>query len=101
MCYVILTGFICRKGCVIDGEAGTGKTTTANKLKSQQQSHQYNIWTPTHKSALLYNDAQTIYNLFNISQHNHTYLKSTVDKLKSDGVECIFIDEVMGSPQRY
>ena len=39
------------------GEAGTGKTTTANKIKTQLQSHQYKICTPTHKSALLYDDA--------------------------------------------
>ena len=76
------------------GEAGTGKTTTANKIKTQLQSHQYKICTPTHKLALLYDDAQTIYSLFNISQHNHTYLKSTVDKLKSAVVEYIFSDEV-------
>ena len=51
----------------ITGKAGTGKTTTANKLKSQLQPHQYKICTPTHKSSLLYEDAQTIYALLNIN----------------------------------
>ena len=51
---------------VIEGEAGTGKTTLANKLKSQLQPHQYRVATPTHKSSLLYDNAQTIYSLFNI-----------------------------------
>ena len=94
MWYVILTAGTNDKGVFITGEAGTGKTTTANKLKSQLQPHQYKICTPTHKSSLLYDDAQTIYSLFNINQHNHTYLKSAVDKLKNGGVEYIFIDEV-------
>ena len=35
--YVLLTGTTNNKGCFITGEAGTGKTTTANKLK-----HNYN-----------------------------------------------------------
>ena len=82
------------KGVFIEGEAGTGKTTLANKLKASLKPHQYKIATPTHKSSLLYDDAQTIYSLFNINQHNHTYLKSTADKLKAEGVEYIFIDEV-------
>ena len=82
------------KGVFIEGEAGTGKTTLANKLKASLKPHQYKIATPTHKSSLLYDDAQTIYSLFNINQHNHTYLKSTVDKLKAEGVEYIFIDEI-------
>ena len=92
--YVLLTGTTNNKGCFITGEAGTGKTTTANKLKAQLQPNQYKVCTPTHKSSLLYDDAQTVYSLFNINQHNHTYLKSSVDKLKSEGVEYIFIDEV-------
>ena len=90
----MLTGKTNDKGCFLTGEAGTGKTTTANKLKAQLQPHQYKVCTPTHKSSLLYDDAQTIYSLFNINQHNHTYLKSAVDKLKSEGVEYIFIDEI-------
>ena len=90
----MLTGTTNNKGCFITGEAGTGKTTTANKLKAQLQQNQYKVCTPTHKSSLLYDDAQTVYSLFNINQHNHTYLKSSVDKLKSEGVEYIFIDEV-------
>jgi nucleoside-triphosphatase THEP1 len=90
----MLTGHMNKKGTFTTGEAGTGKTTTANKLTAQLQPHQYKVCTPTHNSSLLYDDAQTIYSLFNINQHNHTYLKSTVDKLKSEGVEYIFIDEV-------
>ena len=31
--YVMLTGITCVKGCFIDGEAGTGKITTAIKNK--------------------------------------------------------------------
>jgi tRNA A37 threonylcarbamoyladenosine biosynthesis protein TsaE len=82
------------KGVFIEGEAGTGKTTLANKLKAQLQPNQYRVATPTHKSSLLYDNAQTIYSLFNINQHNHTYLKSTVDKLKAEGLEYVFIDEI-------
>ena len=82
------------KGVFIEGEAGTGKTTLANKLKAQLQPHLYRVATPTHKSSLLYDNAQTIYSLFNINQHNHTYLKSTVDKSKAEGLEYFFIDEI-------
>ncbi len=46
--------------CFITGEAGTWKTTIANKLNSQLQPHQYKIAKPTHKSSLLYDDAQAI-----------------------------------------
>ncbi len=79
MWYVILTAGTNDKSCFITGEAGTGKTTTENKLKSKLQQNQYKICTPTHKSSLLYDDAKTIYSLFNINQHNHAYLKSAVD----------------------
>ncbi len=49
--------------------------------------------TPTHKSALIAN-ATTVLNLFNINPIDYTYLKSTVENLKKEGVEWIFIDEV-------
>jgi hypothetical protein len=45
MWYVIATAGTNDKGCFITGEARTGKTTTANKLKSQLQPHQYKICT--------------------------------------------------------
>jgi nucleoside-triphosphatase THEP1 len=83
MWYVILTAGTNDKGTFITGEAGTGKTTTANKLKSQLRSRQYKICTPTHKSSLLYDDAQTIYSIFIINQHSRTYLRSAVDKPKT------------------
>ncbi len=82
MWYVILTAGTNDEGTIITGEAGSGKTTTTNKLKSQLQPHRYEKFTLTHKSSLLYDDAQTIYSLFNINQHNHTHVKSAVDKLK-------------------
>ena len=80
MVCVILTGITCCKGVYITGEAGTGKTITANKIKSQLQPHQYKICSATHKAALLYENAQTIYSFFEINQHYHTYLKSAVVK---------------------
>ena len=76
------------------GEAETGKTTMTIKIKALLQPHQYKICTPTHKSSLLYDDSQTVYSLFNINQHKHTYLKRAVDKLKNEGVEYTLIDEV-------
>ena len=53
----------------------------------------YAVCAPTHKAALLIG-AVTVYNLFNIDTHTHTYLKSTVEKLKNSGIEYIFIDEI-------
>ena len=48
---------------------------------------------PTHNASLIIG-AVTVYNLFNIDQHTHTYIKLTVEKLKDSGVEWIFIDEI-------
>jgi adenylylsulfate kinase-like enzyme len=45
MWFVIFTAGTNIKGVFITGEAGTGKTTTANELKSQLQPHQYKIST--------------------------------------------------------
>ncbi len=42
------------------------------------------MYTPTHKSALIANSI-TIFNLFNISPVDYTYIKTTVDKLKRRG----------------
>jgi hypothetical protein len=39
-------------------------------------------------------NGDTIYSLFDINTHIHTYLKSAVDKLKSSGVQNIFIDDI-------
>ena len=54
--------------------------------------YSFKLCTPTHKSALLAN-ANTIYNLFNINPVDYTYIKTTVDKLKNEGIKWIFIDE--------
>ena len=81
------------KGVFITGNAGTGKTYLTNQLKEQLQSNQYRVCTPTHKSSLLVN-GETIFSLFNINPHDFTYLKSKVEKMKAEGVEYIFIDEV-------
>ena len=82
-----------KKGCFMTGMGGTGKSYTINQLKAQLQPHEYRVCTPTLKSALVI-DGPTIYSLFNINPHDHTYVKSTVDKMKKDGVEWIFIDEI-------
>jgi hypothetical protein len=86
------------KGCFITGEPGTGKTYMCKKLQQEilnsiESGNSFKVCTPTHKSALIAN-ATTIYNLFNINPVDYTYIKTTVDKLKEDGVKWIFIDEV-------
>jgi energy-coupling factor transporter ATP-binding protein EcfA2 len=81
------------KGCFITGMPGTGKSTKTNELKLNLKPENYIVCTPTHKSALIVN-GETIYNVFNINPHDHTYIKGTVEKLKKRGVEWIFIDEV-------
>ena len=86
------------KGCFITGEPGTGKTYMCKQLQQEilnsvRNGGSYKVCTPTHKSALIAN-AITIYNLFNINPVDYTYIKTTVEKLKTDGVEWIFIDEV-------
>jgi Cdc6-like AAA superfamily ATPase len=86
------------KGCFITGEPGTGKTYMSKKLQQEilnsiESGNSFRVCTPTHKSALIAN-ATTIYNLFNINPVDYTYIKTTVDKLKEDGVKWIFIDEV-------
>ncbi len=53
----------------------------------------FKVCTPTHKSALIAN-ATTIFNLFNINPVDYTCIKTTVEKLKSDDIKWIFIDEV-------
>ncbi len=53
----------------------------------------YAVCAPTHKAAILIG-AVTVYNLFNLDTHTHTYLKSNVEKLKNAGVEHFFIDEI-------
>ena len=81
------------KGCFIDGMGGTGKSTLCKKLQKELGDGKFAVCTPTHKSALIVG-AITIYNLFNISPKDNTYLKSAVQKLKDSGVEYIFVDEV-------
>ena len=81
------------KGCCVLGIAGSGKSTLCNKLQQELGEGKYAVCAPTHKAALLIG-AVTVYNLFNIDTHTHTYLKSAVEKLKNSGVEYIFIDEI-------
>ena len=81
------------KGVAITGPPGHGKSYTMNEIKKHLQPHQYRVAAPTHKAALNV-DGETIYSLFNINVHNHTYLKSSADKLKPEGVKYIFIDEI-------
>jgi hypothetical protein len=87
------------KGMYLTGLAGTGKTHTTNSLKAQLNPNQYIVSTPTHKSALLVN-GETIFNVFNVNPHDFTYLKTTVEKLKKNGVEWIFIDEISMIPSK-
>lgn len=86
------------KGCFITGEPGTGKTFLCKELQheilnSSENGNSFKVCTPTHKSALIA-DATTIFNLFNINPIDCTYIKTTVEKLKDDGVKWIFVDEV-------
>jgi hypothetical protein len=86
------------KSCFITGEPGTGKTYMCKELQQELlnkvvDGNCFKVCTPTHKSALIA-DATTIFNLFNINPVDYTYIKTTVDKLKSDGIKWIFIDEV-------
>jgi hypothetical protein len=85
-------------GCFITGEPGTGKTYMCKALQKEilnsvRHGNCYKVCTPTHKSALIAN-ATTIFNLFNINPIDYTYIKTTVEKLKDEGVTWIFIDEV-------
>jgi hypothetical protein len=85
-------------GCFITGEPGTGKTYMCKGLQQEilkrvRHGNCFKVCTPTHKSTLIAN-ATTIFNLFNIIPIYYTYLKSTVENLKKEGVEWIFIDEV-------
>ena len=86
------------KSCYIYGEPGTGKTYMCKELQKELLNNVvdgncFKVCTPTHKSALIAN-ATTIFNLFNINPVDYTYIKTTVDKLKGDGIKWIFIDEV-------
>ena len=86
------------KSCYIYGEPGTGKTYMCKGLQQELLScvdniNSFKVCTPTHKSALIAN-ATTIYNLFNINPVDYTYIKTTVEKLKNEGIKWIFIDEV-------
>ena len=81
------------KGCCILGIGGSGKSTLCNKLQTELGENEYAVCAPTHKASLIIG-AVTVYNLFNIDPHTHTYIKSNVEKLKSSGVEWIFIDEI-------
>ncbi len=81
------------KGCCILGIAGSGKSTLCNKLQQELGEGKYAVCAPTHKAALLIG-AVTVYNLFSIDTHTHTYLKSAVEKFKNSGVEYIFIVEI-------
>ncbi len=79
------------------GEPGTGKTYMCKGLqkeilKSFRYGNCFKVCTPTHKSALIAN-ATTIFNLFNNSPVDYTYMKKSVVKLK-EGLIWIFIDEV-------
>ncbi len=79
------------KGCCILGIAWSGKSTLCNNLQQELGEGKFAVCAPTHKAALLI-EAVTVYNLFNIDTHTHTYLKS--EKLKNSGVEYIFIDKI-------
>ncbi len=75
------------KGYCILGIVGSGKSTLYNKLQQELGEGKYAVCAPL-------TGAVTVYNLFNIDTHTHTYLKSAVEKLKNSGVEYIFIVEI-------
>ena len=80
------------KGCFIKGKGGVGKSTLCKKLQNELGPNKFAVACLTHKAALNIK-AVTIYNLFNISPKDNSYLKSAVQRLKDSGVEYIFIDE--------
>jgi hypothetical protein len=82
------------KGCCILGIAGSGKSGKCKILRKELGEGKYMVAAPTHKAALLIG-AVTVYNLFNMDTHKHTYLKSAVEKLQNSGVEWIFINEII------
>ena len=56
-----------------------------NKLQKELGENKYAVCAPTHKASLLIG-AVTVYNLFNIDPHTHTYIKSTVEKVEKRNV---------------
>jgi predicted GIY-YIG superfamily endonuclease len=82
------------KGIMINGRAGTGKSTLCMKLKEKlsEQGIRYRTVAPTHKAALHIN-ACTIHHLFGINKDSK-YCKKNCDLLKTEGVKVIFIDEI-------
>ncbi len=69
------------KGCCILGIDGSGKSKLYNKLQQELGEGKYAVCSQTHKAALSIG-AVTVYNLFNIDTHTHTYLKSAAENLK-------------------
>jgi hypothetical protein len=58
----------------------SGKSTLCNKLQKELGDGKHEVCAPTHKAALLIG-AVTVYNLYNIDNHTHTYLKSAAEKI--------------------
>ena len=81
------------KGCFFKGMGGTGKSFKVNQIQKDLKPEQFIVCTPTHKSALIVNGS-TIYNAFDIDYHDHTYVRSSVDRMKKAGLEWVFIDEI-------
>jgi hypothetical protein len=53
----------------------------------------FKVCTPAYKFASIA-DATTIFNLLIINPVDYTCLKTTVDKLRRDGIKWIFVDKV-------
>jgi hypothetical protein len=81
------------KSVYIMGDAGCGKSYKTVQLKNELKENEFVCCAPTHKAALNIN-GKTIYDVFNINPHDHTYLKSKVEKMKNNGLKWVFIDEV-------
>ena len=81
------------KGCFFKGMGGTGKSYKVNETQKELKPEQFVVCTPTHKSALIVN-GRTIYNAFDIDFHDHTYVRSSVQKMKAEGLEWVFVDEI-------
>ena len=84
-----------KQSIMINGRAGTGKSTLIEKLKSKldEQGIAYKVAAPTHKAAINVK-GQTIHRLFMISIKTNRFCKKTLDVMKEDGIKYIFLDEI-------
>ena len=83
--------------CLFLGMAGAGKSEILQEaqliLSKNEAVRQFITACPTHKACKVVNGI-IIYRLFGVNPVNHSYEYKKVVELKSNGIKCIFIDEV-------